>query len=56
MPEIDRTLTSAQVAVDFANRLQKNSKKLKNGRNNKALMLIAYTMRICQNITWRWIA
>ncbi len=27
LPEIDRTLTSAQVAVDFANRLQKNSKK-----------------------------
>lgn len=27
-PEIDRTLTSAQVAVDFANRLQKNSKKI----------------------------
>ncbi|MFC0989534.1 bifunctional 23S rRNA (guanine(2069)-N(7))-methyltransferase RlmK/23S rRNA (guanine(2445)-N(2))-methyltransferase RlmL [Pasteurella multocida] len=28
LPEIDRTLTSAQVAVDFANRLQKNSKKI----------------------------
>ncbi|WP_413189444.1 bifunctional 23S rRNA (guanine(2069)-N(7))-methyltransferase RlmK/23S rRNA (guanine(2445)-N(2))-methyltransferase RlmL [Pasteurella multocida subsp. multocida] len=27
-PEIDRTLTSSQVAVDFANRLQKNSKKI----------------------------
>ncbi|ATF75640.1 bifunctional 23S rRNA (guanine(2069)-N(7))-methyltransferase RlmK/23S rRNA (guanine(2445)-N(2))-methyltransferase RlmL [Pasteurella multocida] len=28
LPKIDRTLTSAQVAVDFANRLQKNSKKI----------------------------
>ncbi|HHE3641612.1 TPA: bifunctional 23S rRNA (guanine(2069)-N(7))-methyltransferase RlmK/23S rRNA (guanine(2445)-N(2))-methyltransferase RlmL [Pasteurella multocida] len=28
LPEIDRTLTSAQVAVDFTNRLQKNSKKI----------------------------
>lgn len=28
LPEIDRTLTATQVAVDFANRLQKNSKKI----------------------------
>ncbi|HDR1345421.1 TPA: bifunctional 23S rRNA (guanine(2069)-N(7))-methyltransferase RlmK/23S rRNA (guanine(2445)-N(2))-methyltransferase RlmL [Pasteurella multocida] len=27
-PEIDRTLSATQVAVDFANRLQKNSKKI----------------------------
>ncbi|HDR0998225.1 TPA: bifunctional 23S rRNA (guanine(2069)-N(7))-methyltransferase RlmK/23S rRNA (guanine(2445)-N(2))-methyltransferase RlmL [Pasteurella multocida] len=28
LPEIDRTLSATQVAVDFANRLQKNSKKI----------------------------
>ncbi|MFC1080597.1 bifunctional 23S rRNA (guanine(2069)-N(7))-methyltransferase RlmK/23S rRNA (guanine(2445)-N(2))-methyltransferase RlmL [Pasteurella multocida] len=28
LPEIDRTLSASQVAVDFANRLQKNSKKI----------------------------
>ena len=45
--EFDRTST---VAVDFANRLQKNIKKIENGRNSKALMRIVYMMLIYRNI------
>ena len=46
----------AMLAEDFANRLRKNLRSLKNGPVRKALNAIACTMLTCRNTTWPSIA